>query len=68
MQLANGAVYDEFHNIRVIHDKKLDALEDLVEASNGKPVLVLYSYKHDLARIQNASANGRRRMKTACGS
>lgn len=52
LQLANGAVYDEFHNIRVLHDKKLDALEDLLEAANGKPVLVLYAYKHDLTRIQ----------------
>ncbi len=52
LQLANGAVYDEFHNIRVLHDKKLDALEDLIEAANGKPVLVMYSYKHDLTRIQ----------------
>ena len=52
LQLSNGAVYDEHHNIRVIHDQKLDALEDLIEAANGKPVLVLYAYKHDLARIQ----------------
>lgn len=52
LQLANGAVYDEFHNIRVIHEKKLDALEDLIEAANGKPVLVMYLYKHDLTRIQ----------------
>jgi len=52
LQLANGAVYDEYHNVRVIHNKKLDALEDLIEAANGKPVLVMYSYKHDLSRIQ----------------
>ena len=52
LQLSNGAVYDEFHNIRVIHDKKLDALEDLIEAANGKPVLVMYAYQHDLTRIQ----------------
>ena len=52
LQLANGAVYDEFHNIRVIHERKLDALEDLIEAANGKPVLVMYLYKHDLTRIQ----------------
>jgi len=52
LQLSNGAVYDEHHNIRVLHDRKLDALEDLIEAANGKPVLVLYAYKHDLARIQ----------------
>ena len=52
LQLANGACYDEFHNVRIIHDRKLDALEDLIEAANGKPVLVMYSYQHDLSRIQ----------------
>ncbi len=52
LQLANGAVYDEFKSVKVIHNRKLDALADLIESANGKPVLVLYSYKHDLTRIQ----------------
>ena len=52
LQLANGACYDEYHNVRLIHDRKLDALEDLIEAANGKPVLVMYGYQHDLTRIQ----------------
>ena len=52
LQLANGACYDEFHNVKNIHDKKLDALEDLIEAANGKPVLIMYGYQHDLTRIQ----------------
>ena len=72
LQLANGAVYDEFHNIRVIHDKKLDALEDLIEAANGKPVLVMYLYKHDLTRIQERfgkwspeNPDGARELKTS---
>ena len=51
LQLANGAVYDENGGIKNIHSRKLDALEDLIEASNGKPVLVYYSYKHDRDRI-----------------
>ncbi|MCZ8518871.1 DEAD/DEAH box helicase [Paenibacillus caseinilyticus] len=51
LQLANGAVYDENGGVREIHDAKLDALEDIIEASNGKPVLVFYAYKHDLSRI-----------------
>ena len=51
LQLANGAVYDEYRNVRVLHDRKLDALEDLIEAANGKPVLVMYNYQHDLTRI-----------------
>jgi SNF2 family DNA or RNA helicase len=51
LQMANGAVYDEFKAVKYIHDKKLDALEDLIEAANGKPVLIFYSYKHDKDRI-----------------
>jgi SNF2 family DNA or RNA helicase len=51
LQMANGAVYDENKAVRLIHNKKLDALEDLVEASNGKPVLIFYSYIHDRDRI-----------------
>jgi SNF2 family DNA or RNA helicase len=46
-QMANGAVYDENHAIKKIHERKLDALEDLIEAANEKPVLIAYWYKHD---------------------
>lgn len=52
LQMANGAVYDSQGRTVAIHDRKLDALEDLAEAANGKPVLVAYWFKHDLARIQ----------------
>ena len=52
LQMANGAVYDEDKRVLRIHDKKLDALEDLIEATNGKPVLIAYWYKHDLERIK----------------
>lgn len=51
-QLANGAVYDDTGAVIPIHSRKLDALEDLIEAANGKPVLVAYWFKHDLKRIQ----------------
>lgn len=51
-QMANGAVYGEDKQVFTIHDRKLDALEDLIEAANGKPVLIAYWYKHDLERIQ----------------
>lgn len=51
-QMANGAVYTEGRHTIPIHDRKLDALEDLIEAANGKPVLVAYWYKHDLERIE----------------
>ncbi|MBM7707880.1 SNF2-related protein [Enterococcus lemanii] len=52
LQMANGAVYDSENKAHVIHDKKLDALEDLIEGANGKPILVAYWYKHDLERIK----------------
>lgn len=50
-QMANGAVYMDSGNTVSIHDRKLDALEDIIEAANGKPVLVAYWYRHDLERI-----------------
>jgi len=62
-QMANGAVYGEEHRTVEFHDRKLDALEDLIEAANGKPVLVAYWFKHDLARIQKRFAA--REIRTA---
>lgn len=50
-QMANGAVYSDTQETIRIHDRKLDALEDLIEAANGKPVLVAYWFRHDLERI-----------------
>jgi len=50
-QMANGAVYGDDGTVNLIHDRKLDALEDLIEAANGKPLLVAYWFKHDLLRI-----------------
>lgn len=50
-QMANGAVYSDTQEIMRIHDRKLDALEDLIEAANGKPILVAYWFRHDLERI-----------------
>jgi len=52
LQMANGAIYDEFGEAKEIHSAKLDALEEVVEAANGKPVMVAYAYKHDLGRIR----------------
>lgn len=51
LQMANGAVYTDEREVLKIHDKKLDALEDLIEQANGKPVLVAYWFKHDKERI-----------------
>lgn len=51
-QMANGAVYGEDKQVFEIHNRKLDALEDLIESANGKPVLIAYWFKHDLERIK----------------
>ena len=52
VQMANGAVYGDNRQVHHIHDRKLDALDDLIEAANGKPLLVAYWFKHDLERIR----------------
>jgi len=52
LQMASGAIYDEFGVAQEIHTAKLDVLEEDIEAANGSPVLVAYSYKHDLTRIK----------------
>ena len=52
LQLANGAVYDTVRGVHEIHDAKLDALEELIEQAQGKPLLVFYAYQHDLERIK----------------
>ena len=50
-QMANGAVYSDDGSFTAIHDRKLDALEDIIEAQNSSPLLVAYWYRHDLERI-----------------
>ncbi len=52
-QLANGAIYSDTGEIMEFHDRKLDALEDIIEAANEKPLLVAYWFRHDLAQIKN---------------
>ena len=52
LQLANGCVYDNNDGVFHLHDRKLDALGEIAESSPGQPLLVFYSYKHDLSRIQ----------------
>lgn len=51
-QLANGAIYDDEGNAKSVHDRKLDALEDIIESMNGKPLLIAYWFRHDLERIE----------------
>ena len=56
LQMANGAVYGQDGGFIEIHDRKLDALEDLIEGMNGKPVLVVYWFRHDAERIRGRFA------------
>lgn len=51
-QLANGAIYTDERDVLFVHDRKLDALEDIIESANNKPLLVAYWFKHDLERIK----------------
>ena len=51
VQLASGCIYDDAGNTVIIHSRKLDALDDLIEAQNGKPVLIAYWYRHERSRI-----------------
>jgi len=50
-QFANGAIYDDNKDYHVVHEVKLEALEELVEAANGQPVLIFYAFRHDMERI-----------------
>ncbi len=52
LQLSNGASYNDNRGVTHIHNQKLDALEEIIEEANGQPVLVFYSFKHDLERIK----------------
>jgi SNF2 family DNA or RNA helicase len=51
LQFSNGAIYDDNGNVEELHDCKLNVLGDLIEAANGNPLLVFYSYRHDKQRI-----------------
>lgn len=64
LQMANGAVYDEHRKIVHVHDQKLERLEELIEAANGRPVLVFYSFLHDRDRIRDYLKVDVRELKT----
>jgi SNF2 family DNA or RNA helicase len=68
LQMASGAVYDENRDVKRIHDAKLDALEDIIEAAQGKPVMVFYNFQHSLARIQQRFPQARILRKGAEGN
>ena len=53
-QFANGAMYDADRKVLQLHDEKIEKLKELVEAANGQPVLIAYTFKHDLDKIMEA--------------
>ena len=66
LQFANGAMYDENNNVVPIHDLKLEALKEIIEAADGKPVLVAWTYQFDRDRIKNYFRSmAPRELKTA---
>lgn len=52
LQYSNGAMYLADGGYVETSNAKLDVLDEIIELSNGKPILCFYSYKHDLERIQ----------------
>lgn len=51
LQFSNGAIYDREQNVLPVHDAKLEALGEILEATSGEQVLIFYNWKHDLDRI-----------------
>jgi len=58
LQMSGGTVYDEYGDVHQIHDRKMEALEDLIEAANGKPVLIYYGFRHERDRIKEKFDTG----------
>ena len=54
LQFANGAIYDEDKNWHEVHKLKIEATKELIEDANGKPVLIAWTYRHDLERLLKA--------------
>lgn len=63
VQLASGCIYTNDSEAMLVHDRKLDALEDLIEAQNGRPALVAFWYQHERQRIMERF-EGARELKT----
>ena len=54
LQFASGAVYDEHHQWKPVHDLKIRALQRLVDEHAGEPILAVYNFQHEAARVQAA--------------
>ena len=67
LQLCNGAVYDDRGDVAPIHDCKIEAFLELIEALQGQPVLVFYQFRHDLSRLEAALAGKGLRVRRLDG-
>ena len=66
LQFANGAIYGENKEVRYIHELKLEALKEIIETAEGKPVLVAWTYQFDRDRLMSYFRNlCPRELKTA---
>lgn len=63
LQLSNGAVYDDDHNIHEVHNCKIEAFLELIESLQGKPALVFYNFQHDRIRILKALEKTKLRVR-----
>lgn len=66
LQIANGAVYDDKGDVVHVHDRKLDALEEIIEGANEQPVLCFYEFQHDLARIRQRFPGLAVKLESGC--
>ena len=64
LQMANGAVYDTEGKVVKLHDAKAEALDEIISCNEGKSVMVIYSYRHDLERLRKKYPKARE-LKTA---
>lgn len=67
LQLGNGAVYDSEHNVIPIHNCKIEAFLEQVEALQSQPALVFYNFQHDRDRLLAALAKSGLRVRVFRG-
>jgi SNF2 family DNA or RNA helicase len=58
LQFASGAVYDTQRRVHHIHNHKIDALKDIIDESQGQPIIVAYWFNHSLPRLKRAFPHG----------
>lgn len=66
LQISGGAVYGTEGDVIRLHDRKLDALDQLIEEANGQNVLVFYNYRHELDRIRERYPDARHISDAGC--